>query len=156
MLPNEETSMRILLAEDEPDLANWLARALERDGLLTDWVSDGRDVLPSLAARSYDALVLDLGLPGLDGHQVLAALRARRAAAGADPDRARLAARARGHAQPGRRRLSGQALRPGRAAGAPACPDPARAAAPTGTRAAARSPGTPPPRALPCTGSRWR
>ena len=69
--------MRILLAEDEPDLANWLARALERDGLLTDWVSDGRDVLPSLAARRYDALVLDLGLPGLDGHQVLAALRAR-------------------------------------------------------------------------------
>ena len=69
--------MRILLAEDEPDLANWLARALERDGLLTDWVSDGRDVLPNLAARSYDALVLDLGLPGLDGHQVLAALRAR-------------------------------------------------------------------------------
>ncbi|MBS0414237.1 MAG: response regulator [Proteobacteria bacterium] len=69
--------MRILLAEDEPDLANWLARALERGGLLADWVSDGRDVLPSLAARSYDALVLDLGLPGLDGHQVLTALRAR-------------------------------------------------------------------------------
>ncbi|CAM5782740.1 response regulator [Ottowia pentelensis] len=69
--------MRILLAEDEPDLANWLARALERSGLLADWVSDGRDVLPSLAARSYDALVLDLGLPGLDGHQVLTALRAR-------------------------------------------------------------------------------
>ena len=69
--------MRILLAEDEPELANWLARALERGGLLADWVSDGRDVLPSLAARSYDALVLDLGLPGLDGHQVLTALRAR-------------------------------------------------------------------------------
>lgn len=68
--------MRILLAEDEPELANWLARALERGGLLADWVSDGRDVLPSLAARRYDALVLDLGLPGLDGHQVLAALRA--------------------------------------------------------------------------------
>ncbi len=68
--------MRILLAEDEPELATWLARALERSGLLTDWVSDGRDVLPSLAARRYDALVLDLGLPGLDGHQVLAALRA--------------------------------------------------------------------------------
>ena len=43
--------MRILLAEDEPELATWLARALERSGLLTDWVSDGRDVLPSLAAR---------------------------------------------------------------------------------------------------------
>ncbi len=68
--------MRILLAEDEPELATWLARALERGGLLADWVSDGRDVLPSLAARRYDALVLDLGLPGLDGHQVLAALRA--------------------------------------------------------------------------------
>lgn len=69
--------MRILLAEDEPDLANWLARALERGGLLADWVSDGRDVLPSLAARSYDALVLDLGLPGRDGGTILRRLRAR-------------------------------------------------------------------------------
>lgn len=68
--------MRILLAEDEPELASWLARALERSGLLVDWVADGRDVLPSLAEGRHDALVLDLGLPGLDGHQVLAALRA--------------------------------------------------------------------------------
>lgn len=68
--------MRILLAEDEPELASWLTRALERSGLLVDWVADGRDVLPSLAGGHHDALVLDLGLPGLDGHQVLAALRA--------------------------------------------------------------------------------
>ena len=68
-------AMRILLAEDEPALATWLARALEQTGVLADWVGDGRDVRPSLAARRYDALVLDLGLPGLDGRDVLAALR---------------------------------------------------------------------------------
>ena len=68
--------MRILLAEDERTLATWLARALEQSGVLADWVDNGRDVLPSLAARRYDALVLDLGLPGMDGREVLAALRA--------------------------------------------------------------------------------
>lgn len=69
--------MRILLAEDEPELATWLSRALEQTGVLADWVANGRDVLPSLANRRYDALVLDLGLPGMDGRQVLTALRAR-------------------------------------------------------------------------------
>jgi len=68
--------MRILLVEDERALATWLARALEQSGVLADWVDNGRDVLPSLAARRYDALVLDLGLPGMDGREVLAALRA--------------------------------------------------------------------------------
>lgn len=67
--------MRILLAEDESELANWLLRALEQGGFQVDWVNDGRLVRISLKATRYDALILDLGLPGLDGHEVLANLR---------------------------------------------------------------------------------
>ncbi len=67
--------MRILLAEDEAQLANWLVRALAQGGFLVDWVNDGRMVRRSLKATRYDALVLDLGLPGLEGHDVLADLR---------------------------------------------------------------------------------
>lgn len=68
--------MRILLAEDESELANWLVRALQQSDFQVDWVNDGRMVRVSLKATRYDALILDLGLPGLDGHDVLANLRA--------------------------------------------------------------------------------
>jgi two-component system response regulator TctD len=71
-----KTDMRILLAEDERELATWLVRALEQGGFQVDWVDDGRMVRRSLKATRYDALVLDLGLPGLGGHDVLADLRA--------------------------------------------------------------------------------
>jgi two-component system response regulator TctD len=57
--------MRILLAEDERELATWLVRALEQSGFQVDWVDDGRLVRRSLKATRYDALILDLGLPGL-------------------------------------------------------------------------------------------
>ena len=67
--------MRILLAEDEPPLANWLVQALSQSGFHVDWVNDGRLVASSLKATRYDALVLDLGLPGRDGHDVLEGLR---------------------------------------------------------------------------------
>lgn len=67
--------MRILLAEDEPELANWLVRVLAQSGMLVDWVNDGRMVRRSLKATRYDALILDLGLPGLEGHDVLTDLR---------------------------------------------------------------------------------
>ncbi len=79
--------MRILLAEDEHELATWLVRALSQSGFQVDWVDDGRLVQRSLEATRYDALILDLGLPGLGGHDVLAALRqAEQTAARAHPD----------------------------------------------------------------------
>jgi two-component system response regulator TctD len=67
--------MRILLAEDETDLATWLVKALGQNDFQVDWVNDGRLVRRSLKVTRYDALILDLGLPGLDGHDVLADLR---------------------------------------------------------------------------------
>lgn len=67
--------MRILLAEDERELAQWLVRALHQSDFQVDWVDDGRMVRHSVKATRYDALILDLGLPGLGGHDVLADLR---------------------------------------------------------------------------------
>jgi two-component system response regulator TctD len=67
--------MRILLVEDESELANWLVRALAQSGFIADWVSEGRLAAKCLADTRYDAMVLDLGLPDRDGHEVLAELR---------------------------------------------------------------------------------
>lgn len=67
--------MRILLVEDESELANWLVRAMAQSGFVVDWVHEARLVAKSLAGASYDAIVLDLGLPDRDGHDVLADLR---------------------------------------------------------------------------------
>ncbi len=67
--------MRILLAEDEKELANWLVRALGQVGFQVDWVDDGRMVRRSIKATRYDALILDLGLPGVGGHEILSDLR---------------------------------------------------------------------------------
>ncbi|OIP16372.1 MAG: hypothetical protein AUK50_09150 [Comamonadaceae bacterium CG2_30_57_122] len=67
--------MRILLAEDEHALATWLVQALQQSQFQVDWVNDGRLVRQSLKATRYDALILDLGLPGRDGHDVHSDLR---------------------------------------------------------------------------------
>ncbi|SFE13756.1 response regulator [Paracidovorax konjaci] len=67
--------MRLLLAEDESDLAGWLVKALAQGGNQVDWVADGRLVRRALRAQRYDALILDLGLPGLSGEAVLQGLR---------------------------------------------------------------------------------
>jgi two-component system response regulator TctD len=69
--------MRILLAEDEHTLGTWLCKALEHAGIQVEWVDDGRLADQALQQRSHDALVLDLGLPGYDGHRVLRRLRER-------------------------------------------------------------------------------
>lgn len=67
--------MKLLLAEDETALADWLVRALAQSGCAVDWVADGRLVRRALRAADYDALILDLGLPGIDGYDVLSDLR---------------------------------------------------------------------------------
>ena len=67
--------MRVLLAEDEHAMGPWLSKALEQSGFRVDWVDDGHGAELSLARHDYDALILDLGLPGKDGHQLLQQLR---------------------------------------------------------------------------------
>lgn len=70
--------MRILLIEDDALLADGLARALRHAGYIVDLAADGRTADGLLAEESYDLAILDLGLPGLDGSEVLQRLRARR------------------------------------------------------------------------------
>ncbi|WP_294765450.1 response regulator transcription factor [uncultured Rhodoferax sp.] len=67
--------MHILLAEDEHALGEWLSKALEQSGHRVDWRDDGRLVERALAETDYDALVLDLGLPGRSGTDILRRLR---------------------------------------------------------------------------------
>lgn len=67
--------MRILLVEDEADLANAICRALRREGYSVDWAAQGEDGLFKAVEVDYDAVLLDVMLPGCDGWAVLAALR---------------------------------------------------------------------------------
>lgn len=70
--------MRILLVEDEPEMASWLGRALKQGGFVVDVAGTARDADACLAAEAdYDAIVLDLGLPDRSGMTVLSALRDR-------------------------------------------------------------------------------
>lgn len=66
---------RILVAEDDPDIAGLLAHYLQRAGFEADLVSSGRDVLPRIRKAPPDLLLLDLMLPGLDGLEVCRAVR---------------------------------------------------------------------------------
>jgi two-component system OmpR family response regulator/two-component system response regulator QseB len=69
--------MRILLAEDDPQLGDGLTVGLRQDGYAVDWVKDGIAADLALKSESFDLLVLDLGLPRLSGMEVLARLRGR-------------------------------------------------------------------------------
>ncbi|WP_435167606.1 response regulator [Falsirhodobacter sp. 1013] len=68
--------MRILLVEDDRDLADWLMQSLEHRGFQVEWAEDGRLAELRLTLEDFDAALLDLGLPSLSGGQVLARLKA--------------------------------------------------------------------------------
>lgn len=67
--------MRVLVVEDEVDLARALRRALEEEGLAVDVAHDGESGLYQAESVDYDAILLDLMLPRLDGWEVLKRLR---------------------------------------------------------------------------------
>jgi two-component system, OmpR family, response regulator len=67
--------MRILVVEDEPRLLRNLAKALREEGYAVDTAADGDDGLYKAETYNYDALILDVMLPQLDGWELLARLR---------------------------------------------------------------------------------
>jgi two-component system OmpR family response regulator/two-component system response regulator QseB len=69
--------MRILLAEDDPMLGSSVKVGLEQDGLTVDWVTNGAAADDVVKCHRYDAVLLDLGLPGIDGEALLRRWRAR-------------------------------------------------------------------------------
>lgn len=68
---------RILIAEDEPRIASFLEKGLKANGFTTVLVEDGDTAASVADSKDFDLLILDLGLPGKDGSQVLEELRGR-------------------------------------------------------------------------------
>jgi two-component system, OmpR family, copper resistance phosphate regulon response regulator CusR len=71
---------RILIAEDEERIASFIDKGLKSSGYATQIVGDGTEALTEARSGRFDLLILDLGLPGRDGLEVLESLRAEGAA----------------------------------------------------------------------------
>ncbi|HYD79566.1 MAG TPA: response regulator transcription factor [Paucimonas sp.] len=69
--------MRLLLIEDDAMIGESVRKALRQEGFAVDWLKDGRSAESALEEKVHDLLLLDLGLPGKDGIEVLKALRRR-------------------------------------------------------------------------------
>lgn len=67
--------MRVLLVEDDPMIGEAIQEALKDASYATDWVKNGQTALTTLGCQHYDMVLLDLGLPGKDGFDVLASIR---------------------------------------------------------------------------------
>ena len=70
-VPEPAPTGRVLLIDDEPRILNFVRRGLEAEGLDVDATLDGQEGLDLALTRSYDLVILDLVMPGLDGHAVL-------------------------------------------------------------------------------------
>lgn len=69
--------MRVLLVEDDPMIGEAIQGALKDASYAADWVKNGQTALTTLGCQHYDLVLLDLGLPGKDGLDVLASIRAK-------------------------------------------------------------------------------
>ena len=69
--------MRILVAEDEQDLNMLICKKLRSQNYSVDSCRDGQEAIDALAAAEYDALILDIMMPGADGYAVLRTLRSK-------------------------------------------------------------------------------
>jgi two-component system OmpR family response regulator/two-component system response regulator QseB len=69
--------MRVLIVEDDALLGDALGTGLKQRGFEADWVPDGRDAQAAIRVEPFAAVVLDLGLPGLSGLELLRSERAR-------------------------------------------------------------------------------
>src|SRR6266480_5125109 len=74
---NTGPAMRILLVEDEIKMARAVRRGLEQEGYAVDVAGQGEDALHRATESEYDAVVLDVMLPGLDGFELCRSLRER-------------------------------------------------------------------------------
>jgi len=73
---DDRNDMRILLVEDDRALGEGIRTALKPEGYTVDWLQDGASALHALNHESFELVILDLGLPRLDGLELLKRLRA--------------------------------------------------------------------------------
>ena len=66
---------RILIVEDEPRIASFVAKGLRADGYVATVAADGREGLDRALSGEFELMVLDIGLPGLNGFEILDRLR---------------------------------------------------------------------------------
>jgi two-component system response regulator QseB len=69
--------MRLLVVEDDPLLGDGITEGLKQAGFTVDWARDGEEAALAVRTTAYELLVLDLGLPRLDGMDLLCSLRAK-------------------------------------------------------------------------------
>lgn len=67
--------MRVLLIEDDPLLGDGIKIALEREGYTVDWFTQGFEAIAAVESEAFSVMILDLGLPDVDGMQVLSRVR---------------------------------------------------------------------------------
>jgi two-component system OmpR family response regulator len=67
--------MRVLIVEDEPKMASLIRRGLADEGMAADVALSGEAALPLAEAKSYDVVIVDLMLPGIDGLETARRLR---------------------------------------------------------------------------------
>ncbi|MGF6485810.1 response regulator [Paraburkholderia sp. JPY419] len=70
--------MKLLLVEDDADLARWVMNLMQVEQFAIDWAQNGECAETLLGLQCYDAVLLDLRLPGISGKEVLARLRRKR------------------------------------------------------------------------------
>src|SRR3989442_15560502 len=71
----QDVTVRVLVVEDELRMASLIRRGLTQEGLATDVAETGEDALWMSGAHDYDAIVLDVMLPGIDGFETCRRLR---------------------------------------------------------------------------------
>ena len=106
---------RILVADDDPHIREVICFALEKAGMATAAVADGAAALRAFERRTPELVVLDVGMPEMDGLEVCRLLRAHLRRADPVPVGARRGDRPHPRARDGRRRLRHQAVQPARA-----------------------------------------
>lgn len=67
--------MRILVVEDDMSLGDGLCVALKREGFTADWLTDGLQAMQAVEQETFDLVILDLGLPRMDGMSILTKIR---------------------------------------------------------------------------------
>ena len=72
---NQGIGKNILVVEDEPDIAAVIRLTFEREGFVTEWCTNGEDALQRIDHDGIDLVVLDVILPGIDGHDVCRRIR---------------------------------------------------------------------------------
>jgi two-component system OmpR family response regulator len=75
--PDTVAAIRVLVVEDDPRLSEVLARGLSAEGLMVDLAHAGRQALGAVAEIAYDVVILDVGLPDIDGFEVCRVMRER-------------------------------------------------------------------------------